>query len=711
MRVAAEARHIEAQGLGESVSAVILMGPKFTRIFSDQIYSDKPLAIVGELCANAWDSHRQAGKADVPFILKLPTPLEKSLRISDYGVGMTHEFMMQHFMVMLHSPKDQDDFAAGGFGLGRFTPMAYSDSFVVQCREAGQMRRYMIYKNETGVPSLSFVGTVPTLEPDGVDVIMDIAEPDIAVFHDAARFIAAFIGQPNMTIIGAKIPDLEWRMRTETYGFFDPKKLPAQYQHKHVAVVGPRAYPINAYHVAIPHLLEKKNGVAMFFGIGDVEITPSREHVSYTSNTKTAIEQVAYEAAKNIGPELLAELESKNSFIEAFNFWYSDINSWTVRNALGDDFVNKASWHGTGMDEFVQLQEEVTKIYAGDRTISWKYPTTAKNFGWPWVTQNTDRTAPPKLVLMDSKTAYQKTIRDYAKTLPRYTGILLFQNEADIKTFTTFFHQPFEYEKISDLRAAFKPQKSLTTQRVPTPMLVYSAGSNTWDSVQDIDKYISDHPNTTFYTVETNRGMVVGYDNDRVNIILQTLSTSVSGKIGLIGVPRSKASWIRKLKLGGFEDYVRQKVALLELTQSIHTRANLYLDYHECPLPNHCDEFLKELVKCTYLTLATRNRMRAVLSRQRLLNAIDYNAIHNFYLNVEALFLDVTLQRWTTPNWVTAWRELDDEFSELFQLIKLNWSVYWWNDYQSDIDFKRAKHIILTYLTTTEALHGCLSAV
>lgn len=710
MRVAAEARHIEAQGLGESVSAVILMGPKFTRIFSDQIYSDKPLAIVGELCANAWDSHRQAGKDDVPFILKLPTPLEKSLRVSDYGVGMTHEFMMQHFMVMLHSPKDQDDFAAGGFGLGRFTPMAYSDSFVVQCREAGQMRRYMVYKNETGVPSLSFVGVVPTLEADGVDVIMDIAEPDIEVFHDAARYVAAFIDQPSMTIVGTKIPDLEWRMRTETYGFFNPKDLPSRYQHKHVAIVGPRAYPLSSSYVGIPNILEKKNGVAMFFGIGDVEITPSREQVSYTYDTKVAIENVAREAAKNIGPELLAELESKNSFIEAFNFWYSDINSWSIRNALGDDFVNKASWHGTGMDEQVHTDEEVTKIYAGDRTISWKYPTTAKRFGWPWVTQNTDRTA-PKLILMDTKTAYQKTIRDYAKTLSRYTGILLFQTEKDIKTFTTFFHQPFEYNTISGLRAAFKPQKSPTTQRVPTPMLVYSAAGNTWDSVQDVDQYIADHPNITFYAVETNRGVVVGYDSEHVNAILRIAGREVSGKLGLIGVPRAKASWIRKLKLGNFEDYVRQTVALLETNQKIHENANLYLDVHECTLPDHCDEFFRELVKSPYLSLATRNRMRAVLSRKRMLQSINYTETHDFYLHVGALFPDITLQRWATPNWITAWREMDSEFPQLFHMLRMHWNVYWWSDYQTDIDFKRTKHAVLTYLTNTEALHGCLSAV
>lgn len=711
MRVAAEARHIEAQGLGESVSAVILMGPKFTRIFSDQIYSDKPLAIVGELCANAWDSHRQAGKADVPFILKLPTPLEKSLRISDYGVGMTHEFMMQHFMVMLHSPKDQDDFAAGGFGLGRFTPMAYSDSFVVQCREGGQMRRYMVYKNEIGVPSMSFVGTVPTLEADGVDVIMDIAEPDIEVFHDAARYVAAFIDQPSMTIVGTKIPDLEWRMRTKTYGFFNPKDLPSRYQHKHMAIVGPRAYPINTYHVAIPNILEKKNGVAMFFGIGDVEITPSREHVSYTYNTKTAIENVAREAALNIGPELLAELESKSSFIEAFDFWYNDINSWSVRDVLGDDFVNKASWHGTGMDEQIHTDEDVTKIFAGDRTINWKYPTTAKRFGWPWVTQATNRTIPPKLILVDTKTAYQKTIRDYAKTLSRYTGILLFQNEADIKTFTTFFHQPFEYKKISDLRAAFKPQKSPTTQRASTPMLVYFASGNTWQAVQDVNQYIADHPNITFYAVETNRGAVVGYNSERVNEILQFASREVSEKIGLIGVPRAKASWIRKLKLGNFEDYVYQKVALLEVNQKIHEHVNLLLDSHECILPNHCDAFFRELVKSPYLSSTMRNRMHAVLSRKQMLNTINYIETHKFYSHVSALFPDITPQRWATPKWVIAWKEIDSEFPQLSYMLDMNWNVYWWNNYQLDTDFKQAKHVILTYLTNTEALHGCLSAV
>ena len=47
-------------------------------ILRNQLYSNKPLAVIREYCTNAYDAHVDAGKADEPIIITVPTHISPS---------------------------------------------------------------------------------------------------------------------------------------------------------------------------------------------------------------------------------------------------------------------------------------------------------------------------------------------------------------------------------------------------------------------------------------------------------------------------------------------------------------------------------------------------------------------------------------------------------------------------------------------------------
>ena len=67
-----------------------LNGKTFKALFSD-IYTDKIGSVVREIASNCRDSHVEAGKADVPFDIKIGSDGFGSniIEFTDYGVGMS----------------------------------------------------------------------------------------------------------------------------------------------------------------------------------------------------------------------------------------------------------------------------------------------------------------------------------------------------------------------------------------------------------------------------------------------------------------------------------------------------------------------------------------------------------------------------------------------------------------------------------------------
>ena len=83
-------RNVESSGMGASVGHRIDLNAKSYDVLSNSMYSEIPSTIVRELSSNAYDSHVDAGKADVPFHVHCPTAFDPYLVIEDFGTGIRY---------------------------------------------------------------------------------------------------------------------------------------------------------------------------------------------------------------------------------------------------------------------------------------------------------------------------------------------------------------------------------------------------------------------------------------------------------------------------------------------------------------------------------------------------------------------------------------------------------------------------------------------
>jgi HSP90 family molecular chaperone len=155
MRVENVKREVTGSTTMQVAKATIKATPKIFDMFANDTYANKPLAIMRELVANGIDAHVAAGRADRPVEVVMPTSLDPTCRIRDFGTGMAHDFVMGPFMAYTDgSTKDKDDGAIGGFGIGSKSPFAYVDQYTLRVVHQGVLSIYTMFKDEDGIPAI-----------------------------------------------------------------------------------------------------------------------------------------------------------------------------------------------------------------------------------------------------------------------------------------------------------------------------------------------------------------------------------------------------------------------------------------------------------------------------------------------------------------------------------------------------------------------------
>lgn len=304
------ANRAEAQigGVDQVSNFTIQASVKAFEILLDGLYSDKPRAIVRELSTNAFDSHLEAGKADVPFKLTLPTRYDPIFSVRDFGVSLTHEQIIGTpdyydsngvlvqpavgglYTTLFASTKDQDNTTVGKFGLGSKVPFAYKaiNSFGVTTWKDGIKRVYSCFRDK-GIPRVALFGEEPSDEPQGLEVSFPVEDRDVAAFTAAARrVVLGFPLKPdsNVELLGRDeiTPTLSgagWDMYRRDSSIGLSGLLVRQ---------GCVLYPVDASALQAHHHSEAlsaivNESVIMDMPIGSVEITPSRESLSYDDTT------------------------------------------------------------------------------------------------------------------------------------------------------------------------------------------------------------------------------------------------------------------------------------------------------------------------------------------------------------------------------------------------------------------------------------------
>ena len=190
--------------VGEVGEFRIRNSAKAFSILSSGLYSNKIRAIIRELSCNAVDSHIAAGNASTPYDIHLPNTLEPWFSIRDYGLGLTHDQVINLYTTYFESTKTDSNEFIGALGLGSKSPFSYIDNFTVTAIKDGRKGIYTAFINEHGIPSIALMMEEETTDPNGVEVRFAVDQRyDFDKFRSEARFVYEYFSlRPVVSEIG-----------------------------------------------------------------------------------------------------------------------------------------------------------------------------------------------------------------------------------------------------------------------------------------------------------------------------------------------------------------------------------------------------------------------------------------------------------------------------------------------------------------------------
>jgi hypothetical protein len=283
--------------------------PEFYQMLSASIYRDKIRAVVRETICNGWDAHIMGGCTDKAVQVTLT---DEELVIKDFGPGIPHEKMRPIYCIYGVSTKVKDESQTGGFGLGSKSPFAVTDHFSVVSCFAGTRSVYAISrggKATSGKPDMRRMVAVPTTE-SGVTVTVPIKKEERESF---AKHIRAVAKQGGMlvTLNGELLErfDYEEARKTE-FCVVAPHWM---HESRIYTLYGTVLYPVMTTDPDISKLTRDIEGLIGYGSTlvivappNSVEVTPSRESLSFTDGTTDTIKRLLDKACTRISKAIPA---------------------------------------------------------------------------------------------------------------------------------------------------------------------------------------------------------------------------------------------------------------------------------------------------------------------------------------------------------------------------------------------------------------------
>ena len=333
---------------------------KAFEILSAGLYSDKVRAIIRELSTNAFDAHVAAGKSDVPFTVHLPNHMEPWFAVTDYGVGLSDDAVLNVYTTYFESDKCGSNDFTGCLGLGSKSPFSYTDSFTVESRFNGVKRVYSAYLGEDGMPSITKMTENPTDEPNGLTVKFPVKHGDFDAFQTKAeQTLQWFRVRPTVTgWSGFEYPQRTFLRQTDKYGVYKTR----EYGRHSQVVMGNVAYPIQSGEFLTGYDNETSRlrnlvdwGVELYVNVGDCDISASREKLGYDKRTVRHLKERLRATLDDLEKEVTKEIANKPTLWEARKALHE------VRTSFqGFDF--KAEWGGQSILDYVKVKAKEVEV-------------------------------------------------------------------------------------------------------------------------------------------------------------------------------------------------------------------------------------------------------------------------------------------------------------------------------------------------------------
>lgn len=337
MIIETKTKNIKSQGIAKQESCSIDQEDmRYIASLLRNNYSNPLLATIREIAANALDVTKSVKLTLLNVVKKveiqLPTQLEPNFIVRDYGCGLSEEDMLGLYTKYGKSTKRDSNNSIGGFGIGRFAPLSYTDSFIVRSVHKGHKHSYIIRVDEHDDTIVSQIESTSSSESDGIYVQVGIKKEDIAEFFkifkktlwyrkDAIKLLNESWGDQSMG---------EAQESNEIFDLYKGNSYWAESSH----------YGTNSYVLmgGIPYIVNQnqdwfmfKNGVVYKAEIGEFKLHHSRESLEYNKQVKEALKKASQKMFDKLNADLSIQMNEAKSFYEASDIMHKSLETYSQR--------------------------------------------------------------------------------------------------------------------------------------------------------------------------------------------------------------------------------------------------------------------------------------------------------------------------------------------------------------------------------------------
>lgn len=279
--------------------------PHIMNVLTD-LYKNRVAAIIREYSTNGRDAHIEAG-IDRPIEVKLPTPFTQTLRIQDFGVGLTVDDIHEIYSKYGASTKRTTNDQTGMLGLGCKSALTYADQFTVTSVKDGTKVVVVVSRNDEGAGVMQVLDTVRTDDENGTEIMVPTLREDTDRFRsEAAEFFATW---PEGTVlVDGKVPE-SFETRWNAKRLDDDLYIIEGGQSK--VVMGGVTYPADI------DLGVFGVNLLAFVPIGSVVFPADREGLTDTAKTKATLAKIATRYHKLIDASIQREVDAAKTAPEA----------------------------------------------------------------------------------------------------------------------------------------------------------------------------------------------------------------------------------------------------------------------------------------------------------------------------------------------------------------------------------------------------------
>lgn len=525
---------------------------QFFRTMTDTLYSFKVRAVIRELSTNAADAMVDTGKSNQPFNVHLPNRMEPYFTVRDFGPGIARDEVKSVYTTLFKSSRIKSNDHAGCYGLGSKSPFAYTDSFTVTSYFNGMKYIFSLFKDEMKCPACVMLGEEPTTEPNGLEVTVPVETVDMQKFYEEAKFVyRTFKTRPN--IVGAQITfdDAKSVISGSCWDLYKGSGTP-------VAVMGNVAYPLNGAKAVVNYRYHKflDANFVIHFTIGEVDIPPAREALSYDKATVANLEAKLEKIQNEFNTEISKSLDGCATMWDAA-VTYNSLD-YTIRC-----LVSNALYKGKKIESSCYLPHKYSTAQVEVRQFTKGYSSKVKQCG----TNSIMYDSKSVVAYNDNPVGSFKRATEYVSGQTDHTLYLVTITDPTVSV--TDIENAIGGHKISNIsdyplpvvvkgvRAA--PQKrptdylDFTTKRVESSVISYTTGEYYLYTDRN-NKAYKGYGNGTFYRMSEVFGFIEEYNklfNDKL----------VFPRILLLKKYDSDAR-IKKHKMVNFYDFMCQKAEL-----------------------------------------------------------------------------------------------------------------------------------------------------